>query len=153
MGTVLSLKKRLETLNNREKVYGLFFGVVKRFEAYLIDLNLIRLEEGQDVTGKVTGTYSRATELESLFGAGPRPIKPKIQGQPYNFQWTGGLFDGMKINLFGDRAEFTSTDSKAPELIARYGELFGLQERDLVEALQDRLYPGFMELLRNQLQV
>lgn len=151
MATAVQLRARLEPLNDRDTVYGLFFEVVRSFEAYLIDLNQIRLDEGQDIFGDIIGTYSRATELESLFGDGPRPIEPKTEGTPYNFQWTGGLFDGMTIDIFPDRAEFTSKDSKTPELVAKYGDMFGLQPQDLDEALRDKLYPGFMKLIRNQL--
>ncbi len=151
MATVIQLRNYLEPLKDKDTVYGLFFEVVKSFEAYLIDLNQIRLEEGQDVSGKLVGRYSRATEIESLFGEGPRPIQPKREGEPYNFQWTGGLFDGMTIDIFPDMALFTSKDSKTPELIAKYGDIFGLQPQDLNEALRDKLYPGFMKLIRNQL--
>lgn len=151
MATAVQLRTRLEPLRDRDTVYGLFFDVVKSFEAYLIDLNQIRLEEGHDVFGDLTGRYKRSTELESLFGDGPRPIRPKTEGEPYNFQWTGGLFDGMFIEIFGDRAEFTSRDSKTPELVAKYGDIFGLQGQDLEEALREKLYPGFMQLIRNQL--
>jgi len=151
MATAVQLRARLEPLRDRETVYGLFLDVVKSFEAYLIDLNQIRLEEGQDIFGDLIGRYSRATELESLFGEGPRPIQPKREGEPYNFQWTGGLFDGMYIDIFPDRAQFTSRDSKTPELIAKYGDMFGLQPQDLEESLREKLYPGFMKLIRNQL--
>lgn len=150
MATVVQLRQRLELLRNRDYIYGIFFEVVKRFEAYLVDFNQIRLEEGQDIFGNVFGRYSRTSELEYLFG-NPKPVKPKIAGQPYNFQWTGGLFQGMKIEIFSDRAEFTSTDSKTPELVAKYKDMFGLQKEDFEEALQNKLFPEFMILLRKQL--
>lgn len=151
MATVLELRERLLPLKNRETVYGIFFESVAAFQAYLIDFNQIRLEEGEDVFGNLVGTYSRATELEYLFGEGPKPIKPKVEGEPYNFQWTGGLFGGMKIDIFSDRAEFTSTDGKTPELLEKYGQILGLQPEDLEEAIRERLFPDFMERLRGLL--
>ena len=150
MATAVQLRARLEPLKDRETVYGLFLDVVKSFEAYLIDLNQIRLEEGQDIFGDEIGRYSRTTELAAKFSQ-IKPIQPKKLGEPYNFQWTGGLFDGMYIDIFPDRAQFTSRDSKTPELIAKYGDMFGLQPQDLEESLREKLYPGFMKLIRNQL--
>lgn len=149
--TVAQLRKRLEPLVNRDVVYGIFFESVRAFEEYLIDFNKIRLEDGEDVFGNITGTYSRATELEALFGEGPRPIKPKVEGEPYNFQWTGGLFDGMKIEVFGDRAEYDSTDPKTQELLQKYGQILGIQEQDLAEAIRDKLYPDFINRFRKRL--
>lgn len=149
--TVAQLRKRLEPLTNRDVVYGIFFESVRAFEEYLIDFNKIRLEEGENVQGQIVGTYSRATELEALFGEGPRPIQPKVEGEPYNFQWTGGLFDGMKIEVFGDRAEFTSTDAKTNELRNKYGDIFGIQPQDYQEALRDKLIPDFINRFRKAL--
>ncbi|BFP39494.1 hypothetical protein FGF1_03390 [Flavobacteriaceae bacterium GF1] len=151
MATVLQLRQRLAPLVNKEVVYGIFFESVKAFEAYLIDLNQIRLEDGEDVFGNLTGTYSKSTELESLFGEGPRPIRPKVEGEPYNFQWTGGLFDGMRIDIFSDSAEFDSTDPKTGELKRKYGQILGLQERDLEEAIRERLFPDFIKRFRQRL--
>lgn len=151
MATVHQFRERLEPLANKEFLYSLFLGVVSGLQEYLLDFNKIRLEVGQDIFGRTIGTYSKATELESLFGQGPRPIKPKVEGQPYNFQWTGGLFDGMYIEFSKDSFTFTSKDQKTPELVAKYGDIFGLQEKDLQEALDNKIYPGFMELIRKQL--
>lgn len=149
--TVVELRNRLEALLNREVIYGIFFESVKAFEEYLIDFNKIRLEEGENVFGNEIGRYSRATELEYLFGEGPKPILPKIEGEPYNFQWTGGVFDGMKIEIFGDLAEFTSSDSKAPELEQKYGKIFGIQPQDYQEALKEKLFPDFINRFRIRL--
>lgn len=148
MATVVQLRDRLLPLRNREVVYGIFFESVEAFQAYLVDLNQIRLEDGENVFGNVVGTYSRATELEYLFGEGPKPIQPKIEGEPYNFQWTGGLFGGMKIDIFSDRAEFTSTDPNTEELISKYGQILGLQPEDMEEALREKLFPDFIKRLR-----
>lgn len=153
MATVLELRKNLSPLLSKETVYGLLFDVIRTYEAYLIDLNLLQLEKGEDIFGNVTGTYSRATELESLFGEGPRPIEPKREGEPYNYQWTGGLFDGMRMTISNKVATFSSTDSKAPMLKAKYGELFGLQDDHLLEAIQEKFYPDFMLLIRKQIQL
>lgn len=151
MATVLQLRERLKPLLSRETVYGILFDVIRSFEAYLVDLNLIQLEKGQDIFGREVGTYSRATELESLFGDGPKPRQPKVEGQPYNFEWTGGLFDGFTLEISGDTAIFTSRDSKTPLLKEKYGEIFGLQEGNLIEAIDTKIGPAFLIAFRKRI--
>lgn len=153
VATIPQVQERVRTLNNKEAVYGVLFEVVRRFEAYLVDLNLIQLEAGKNPEGQLLGTYARSTELEALFGDGPRPIQPKVEGQPYNFQWTGGLFDGFTLQIDNDSATFTSTDPKVPLLTEKYGNLFGLSQEHLQEAVRDKLYPAFAEEIRKRLLV
>ena len=153
MANLLQVRQRVQALNSKEVVYGILFEVVKRFEAYLIDFNLIQLEAGRNIRNELLGTYSRATEIEALLGDGPRPIRPKVEGEPYNFQWTGGLFDGMRLVVENNTATFTSTDSKTPLLVEKYGDIFGLTPENLAEAVKDRLFPAFTEEIRKRLQL
>ena len=153
MATVLQVRERLGPLLSRETVYGILFDVIRSFEAYLVDLNLIQLEKGEDIFGKVVGTYSKATELESLFGSGPRPRREKREGQPYNFEWTGGLFDGFTLEITGTTATFTSRDSKTPLLQEKYGEIFGLQDENLQEAIREKIGPAFIKNIRKVIKV
>lgn len=153
MATVLQLRERLKPLLSRETVYGILFDVIRSFEAYLVDLNQKNLEQGADIFGLLLGTYSRATEIESLFGDGPRPIKPKTEGEPYNFQWTGDLFGGMKLVIENNVAYITSDTPYTPELLDKYGEIFGLTDIDLAEAIQTRIGPGFIKSIRSTLLV
>ncbi len=150
---LLRLKNNVSALNSKEAVYGVLFDVIKSFESYLIDLNLIQLEKGINTRGQVIGTYSRATELQALFGEGPRPIEEKKEGDPYNFQWTGGLFDGFRLEIENDVATFYSSDSKAPLLKQKYGDIFGLTEENFEEAVNTKIYPAFAKAFRERLFV
>lgn len=153
MGTLLQLQQRIRPLRSKEVVYGVLFEVIKRFEAYLIDFNLIQLEEGRNIRNELLGRYSRATEIESLLGEGPRPIQPKREGEPYNFQWTGGLFDGFTLIIENNTATFTSRDSKTPLLVEKHGDIFGLSPENLAEAIKDRIGPAFVQAIREKLLV
>lgn len=148
---LVQLQRNVQALDDKEVIYGLVFEVIKRFEAYLIDLNLLQLEEGKNPEGRILGTYSRSTELEALFGDGPRPIEPKREGEPYNFQWTGGLFDGMILTVENNTATFYSTDSKTPILLEKYGNIFGLSKEHLQEAVSQKIYPAFAQAFRARL--
>lgn len=89
---------------------------------------------GLDAKGKVIGRYSKATEG---YAADPenRPRQPKEAGQPYNFEWTGGLFDEMFLT-FDTKDTYTlfSYDAKATFLKDKYGDIF-----DFTEAHNDRI--------------
>lgn len=153
MGTIVEFRKNLQPLLNRRRVYKMLFDTMRSLEAYLVDFNKIQLEQGKDIHGKIVGTYKRATEIESIFGK-IKPILPKSQGSPFNFQWTGALFKGMKMTIKGGNvAIFDSTDPKAAMLTAQYGELFGLSDEHLTEAINDKILPLFLQKIKNQLKI
>ena len=83
---------------------------------------------GLDAKGKVIGRYSKATEG---YAADPdnRPRQPKIAGEPFNFEWTGGLFDELYLT-FDSKDSFTlfSYDAKATFLKDTYGDIFDFTE-------------------------
>jgi len=83
---------------------------------------------GLDAKGKVIGRYSKATES---YAADPdnRPRQPKIAGEPFNFEWTGGLFDELYLT-FDSKDSYTlfSYDAKASFLKDTYGDIFDFTE-------------------------
>ena len=83
---------------------------------------------GLDAKGKVIGRYSKATEG---YAADPdnRPRQPKIAGEPFNFEWTGGLFDELYLT-FDSKDSYTlfSYDAKATFLKDTYGDIFDFTE-------------------------
>ena len=83
---------------------------------------------GLDSKGKIIGRYSKATEG---YAADPenRPRQPKIAGEPYNFEWTGGTFDQMFLT-FDSKDTYTlfSYDAKATFLKDTYGDIFDFTE-------------------------
>lgn len=151
MGTVLNLKKNLVPLQSKELVYEILFDVIRSFEAYLIDLNLIQLSKGEDIFGKTIGTYSAVTE--EIAKKPPRPKEPKIFGKPYNFEWSGDFFRGFKLDVKNQVAIFTSRDSKTPMLIDLYGDIFGLNDDNLREAIQEKIAPNFINQIRKIIDV
>ena len=83
---------------------------------------------GLDSKGKLIGRYSKATEG---YAADPenRPRQPKVAGQPYNFEWTGGTFDELYLT-FDSKDTYTlfSYDAKATFLKDTYGDIFDFTE-------------------------
>lgn len=151
MANLLDFRKNLAEVSDRKVLIQIMLDAAYQLRALLIDLNQIQLESGKDINGRVLGRYSRATEIESLFGE-IKPIQDKREGEPYNFEWTGGLFDGMKIVARKQSLEFTSSDSKTPLLVAKYGEIFGLTEKHMAEAVE-KIIPLFLEEICKRLQI
>ena len=152
MATIKQIRSRVNPLLNQNELYEVAFEVLRRFEAYLVDFQILQLEQGQDRNQRIVGRYSRATELESLFGSGPKPRQEKKEGEPFNFEWTGGLFDGMILEIRGQTATFTSRDSKTPLLREKYQDIFGLQDRYLQEAIREKIAPAFARVIKNRIR-
>ncbi len=68
------------------------------------DLVKEQLNEGENSSGEVIGVYKPLTQLiasnPSAYGQ-VNPIKPKIAGEPYNLQWSGGFFKSIKSQVEG----------------------------------------------------
>lgn len=109
-----------------------------------------QLGEGRDSKGKIIGRYSKNTP-DYIDPTNP-PRQDKIPGQPYNFEWTGGLFDKTYLH-FEDLESFSlfSQDSKARALEEEYGDIFKLttknNERVNNEILRPLLYEEIIKRL------
>ena len=94
MGNLIQLQKNFQKLTNKEYLEQLLFTEIKRYENVFVNLQKKQLSSGEDNEGDLFGTYTQATEeIASL----ENPRKPKKAGEPYNFEYTGGLFDGMEL--------------------------------------------------------
>lgn len=144
VGTLVQLRARIQLLNRRPEFYEMVLQIAIRFEAYLLDLNRIQLSRGEDIFGNVVGQYSRNTQN---IAATENTRQPKIEGQNYNFEWSGELFDGMFMRLSGDTIEVFSTAPHTEEVIARYSGFFGdntllgFQDSSKIEFVREKLLP------------
>ena len=113
-------------------------------------LRNFQLAKGKNSKGEIIGRYSAQTALYATID--PEPITDKVPGAPYNFQWTGGLFDGMKL-FFEDTKSYSlfSADEKAIFLEKQYGDIFTLtkqhNERVNQEILRPEMYDEIIKRL------
>lgn len=121
---------------------------MKRFQNILLNLQKKRLNEGQNIFGNTIGVYSPATEE---IARQENPRKPKIAGEPFNFEYTGGFFDGMKAIFSGDEVTFTSSDSKTSLITEKWDNIFGQSDEDLQSFVSKVLYPAYMIQFRSKL--
>lgn len=129
-GDVLLQQMSDELLNNDE---------------FIVFLQQQQLSKGENAEGGIlirkgrnsTGTYTPFTEQ---IARESNPIKPKIAGEPYNFQWTGRFFNSLNIKVFssgGDiEVQIDSADPKANLLRSEYFDLLGLQDKNQTEVVR-----------------
>ena len=147
MGTVLDLQKRIAPLAKKQALEKIAFQELKKEKQFLIKLEKERLDKGQDTSGKVVGTYSESTEQ---IAKTQNPIKPKIAGQPFNFQYFGSFFRKMGMAFRSLTSVFTNTDTKAGILLSKYPNLLGVSDKDWADFLNTRLHTNFMKQFRKK---
>lgn len=150
MATLFEFQQRLSLLNNRKLLELILFTEIKKAEKQFVKAQKDQLSKGESGTGKIIGTYSFATQQ---IASEESTRQPKIAGQPYNFEYYGGFFDGMRLDVFEDKAEFWSSDSKTPLLVTKYKDLFGLQPEPLQKMITAVIYPRFMKEIRKILKL
>jgi len=150
VANVFEIQSRVSALKDRKTLELILFVEIKKAEKIFIEAQKMQLNAGVNNKGKVIGTYSQATEE---IAKGQNTRKPKIAGQPYNFEYYGDFFDDMVLDVFEDSASFFSTDSKTEELIGKYKGLFGLTEENLEEIIRETIAPRFVGEIRNILQL
>lgn len=150
MATLIEFQRRLQILDSQVSLDFLLFKEIERFKNIFIRLNKEQLSKGEDNEGDIFGEYTQATQEIAALG---NPRKPKIAGQPYNFEDTGGLFDGFEMIIENSTAQFWSTDSKTPELIVEYQGLFGLNPDNLQKVISTVILPAFLLSIRRELQL
>lgn len=150
MGTLQQLRTNLRPLTRRSEIEKIAFEALKSLEGFIVDLNQIQLSNNQDIFGASLGVYSPATEE---IARSENTREPKIAGQPYNFEWTGELFDGMYLVFTNNTAEIFSKDPKAAFLESKYGEIFGLNDDNRTELVKDKLTPLVLEVICKRLEL
>lgn len=151
MATISIFRQKLKKVTNKRLIDSLVFQQIEKYKGILIDLVLLQLEKGENPQGEVVGYYTRQTELNSLLGTA-KPVKPKKEGDPYNFEWTGGFFDGMFLKVGKTQATFGSSE-KQKLLEEQYGNLIGLQIENFIKAKEEYLLPGLITDLRKIIDV
>lgn len=152
MANLQEFQTRLKKLNNRQGLYAIAFKIVKQTQHIALSLQKQQLSEGQDNTGKIIGTYSRATELEALFGDN-KPRTAKVEGQPYNFEWSGEFFDNMYLLFGDDEVSFWSKGEAVPDLVEKYDNLLGLDDDNLPNYIRNSILPLLQMEARKVLQL
>lgn len=124
--------------------------LIERRDKVLRILKDEQLGEGKNSKGHIIGRYSKNTP--SYINPSNPPKQPKIPGQPYNFEWTGSLFDKMYL-AFDDLKSYSlfSQDEKASFLQKEYGDIFTLTKQNNERVNQEILRPEMYEIIIKRL--
>lgn len=126
--------------------------LIKKRDEVIRILKNEQLAEGLNSKGQVVGRYSSNTP--NYIDPTNPPRQDKIAGQPYNFEWTGELFDNMYLH-FEDINSFSlfSQDSKAKMLEKEYGDIFTLTTKNNARINEEILRPAMYEAIIQRLFV
>ena len=105
----------------------------------IVDLNKEQLSEGLDSDGLLVGTYRARTEhiaRNYQFYGVDKPRKDKIEGQPYNFEWSGRFIDSIfalekDLSIVIDADVIRTKDGETVNLLDKFGEkILGLTKEN-----------------------
>lgn len=140
---------------NPQRVRTDLFNFIRTLEAELAELNRIALNQrSQDVEGKPIGFYSEATEYitlnNALLGKGN---KIKKAGDPFDLDDTGVFLKSIFAKVNRDSILFGSTDPKLFEILKNTlsNDLFGLQDADLQNVIENRIRPYIITYFKQKL--
>ena len=91
---VLDYKNKLNSIS----VQSLVKDAVDKHSKQIVKVNQQELSQGKNFFGESVGVYSKSTED---IAKKENPRKPKKAGSPFNFEYTGELFDKMFIKYNG----------------------------------------------------
>jgi len=152
MATIAQFSQNLSRLANSSFLNSLLLQAIKDTEKIAISLQKQQLTEGYDSEDKEIGRYSQASE-NIYISEGKKSNQPKIAGQLFNFDDTGSFLKEIKLEYSNNDATFWSTDSKTPELIGKYKNIFGLDNYNLSNYVKNSLAPKFILSIKRELNI
>lgn len=110
-------------------------------------LKELQLGEGIGSDGNIVGRYKKITDEWASSPWNKKPRKSKIAGDPFNFEWTGKFFDGMKLAAYSDGFNIFSIDGKQRLLEQQYGELTKLTDKNNEMINNDIILPELQKYI------
>lgn len=158
MATLYEQLKKAKNLSS-QRISDELFNFIKSIQNKFVDLNKEQLNKNsQDIFGDPIGYYSMASEIitmnEVLLG---QRTGIKEAGTPFTMEDTGDFLKGFYIEIKNDMIFFGSKDVKTPlildneNLLSR--DLFGLQDNNLRELIENDLLPFVLKFVRKELDV
>lgn len=141
------LLEQINEVARQSEVERLYFDSARANEDKLLELQKEQLSKGEDQTGSIVGRYSPFTEE---LAKQEDPIKPKVAGQPYNFEWTGDFFAQMFVRFAQRQLTLTSAKRIVLQTFEDF-PLFGLQPRNLERFHDERQLKSFNNAIRRRL--
>lgn len=140
-----------------EKIIRDLFLEIRRIEDFLISLNIDQVESHQNSQGgrlenddsTYSGYYTEKTE--AIYNNSPNwtARKPKVAGDPYNFDMTGAFLTGFQLYIEGGVVSIdsagTETNADKARFFMGYEDLFGLTDENLEKVITEKVLPFFID--------
>lgn len=130
--------------------------VIENAELIIELLKSNQLSKGYDSNGNIAGTYSKSTSLyaynDKKASGGRYPREDKTPGSPYNFDWSGEMFETMTLKASQKDFNIYSTTGKIKVVEDALGlELSDLTEKNNEYVNVEVIYPKLLEYILDNL--
>lgn len=143
MGKIRELAAKLQAVTVEEQEQALL-QIIRRHEPQLIDLNLSQLFSGEDAQGQSLQPYRSASYAIFKLSLNPAGVT--------DLKLTGDFYRGVFAAADRFPIVLNSNDPKAGMLAEKYGDIFGLTERNKQEFRED-IKPEVQDYYRGLLQL
>ncbi len=148
---VLEFKKKV--VKARDGIQQETAKAILKFEKQIVDLvreNQI-FQDGEDGSGNIIGVYK--ITVERPFGHSNSRGYPKIKGTQVNLFDRGNLYKSFTTDYGSFILEVFPTDSKAGELMSKYGnDIFFMQSKNQEIVNFNIILPELQKFVRNTLR-
>lgn len=135
MSTIFSVLRKVESLN----VNDVAFDAMDAGAPEVAKLNTEMLEAGQNAKGDDVGQYRNEEYARMKNAMNPKPGFGRV-----DLRLTGSFYRNMVTSVVGDAVITESTDEKAAELAAKYGDdIYGLNRTFKARFVSETLRPDF----------
>lgn len=149
MATVDEFLKRLRSID----VNSMTVAIISENQKEVTELNIDKLAEGKNTNDDEVGRYKLLTQM--IASENPKPLLPKIAGEPYNFVWSGDLIKGLQAESKKDKIIFDSTGSGTGDKLefVNKNKLIGLTDPNEVILNEKILKPNYIKKIKNALNL
>ncbi|MDR2775626.1 MAG: hypothetical protein LBC19_12970 [Tannerella sp.] len=145
MATVNQLIERLKAFDVRQSCID----VVRENGDAIVAVNQEQLQMGQKKDGSKVGWYR--SEQYAQFKNSMNPLPPF---RVPDLRLTGAFYAGMKLDIAGDSFVISSSDSKAPDLVEKYGEeILGISEEGAQLVKEEITMPAMRKKTKEALKL
>ena len=133
------------------------FQAIRQAEKKIIELNKFQLSLGENREGSKNTNYASTTENFWRYEDPPYNnyfFDYKKTSNPYNFEWSGELLRGLKLEVSDELATIYSTNTNGgKDFYVVKEKAFGLNDENLKLIIQTKVIPFINKFARATLKI
>ena len=133
------------------------FKAIKQAEKKIIELNKLQLSLGKNREDEENTSYADSTQNYWRYVNPPANnylFDYKVVKNPYNFEWSGDLLKGLKLEVSDELATIYSTNTNGgKDFYIIKEKAFGLNDDNLKLIIQTKVIPFINKLARATLKI